>query len=525
MEEIIKPKENKTESTVPSETKIKTESSVNSRTTENVKKKQKLKSKKKKKTNRKQDLKTKGKTVGNQRQDPKKPEKKPETQKDGLKDKREKPERQEQQNTKRVTDNEDAANGTAKNTGRLAKVFSSGSKRSIIKKKTSAKPINVEKQSSYNAKISRHKKVLRRKRLIGVAAVLVVLGLIALYIQKRSYHNYRIVQVSEQEDVISTQYIEMAGKILRYSPDDVSLVTNKLETLWSETHTMQNPIADVEGSRAVVADRDGTTLEMYDKNGRTGTASTSYSIVKVKVSKSGLVAAILDNGSDTWINYYSYDGSLIAENQTKIDDPGYPLDLAVSDDGDVLMVTYQFVDGSDTTSYVAFYNFGDVGQNEDDRIVSGYKYEGVVIPSTEFLDESKSIAVRDDGFTLYKGKQIPKENKTIEVENEIVSVFYDENLVGLVFKNNDKEKQYRMEVYDTNGNLKFQKEFNIPYTTIKMSGGYIIMYNSSQICIMNGSGDEKYMGTVDGNISNFFKIGWNKYLMVMDNGVNLVKLT
>ena len=25
-----------------------------------------------------------------------------------------------------------------------------------------------------------------------------------------------------------------------------------------------------------------------------------------------------------------------------------------------MMVTYQFVDGSDTTSYVAFYNFGDV---------------------------------------------------------------------------------------------------------------------------------------------------------------------
>ena len=44
----------------------------------------------------------------------------------------------------------------------------------------------------------------------------------------------------------------------------------------------------------------------------------------------------------------------------EIDDPGYPMDVAVSDNG-VMMVTFQYVDGSKTTSYVAFYNYGDVG--------------------------------------------------------------------------------------------------------------------------------------------------------------------
>ena len=61
-----------------------------------------------------------------------------------------------------------------------------------------------------------------------------------------------------------------------------------------------------------------------------------------------------------------------------------------------MMVTYQFVDGSDTTSYVAFYNFGDVGQNEDDRIVSGYKYEGVVVPQIQYLDNYRSVALKDN---------------------------------------------------------------------------------------------------------------------------------
>lgn len=216
---------------------------------------------------------------------------------------------------------------------------------------------------------------------------------------------------------------------------------------------------------------------------------------------------------------------MIAENQTHISDPGYPLDVAVADNGNIMMVAYQYVDGSETTSYVTFYNFGDVGQSEDDRIVSGYTYEGTVIPQIMYLNGGKSLAVRDDGFTLYKGSQIPKEKETVKVDKEIVSTFYDDDIIGLVFKNGNKEKPYTMRVYSTDGNLKFEKDFNIPYTTIKVSDGNILLYNSSQVCVMNSRGVEKYSGTIDGTISDFIKIGWNRYLLVLDSGVDVIKLS
>ena len=379
--------------------------------------------------------------------------------------------------------------------------------------------------NDYNKKRSRHKRNAVKRTIITAVAVVAAIAAVGFYMEKRSYHNYKIVQSSEQEDVISTSYVEMDGDILRYSPDGVSLVSDKMNTLWSETYQMQNPMADVNGTRAVIADKDGTELEIYDKSGKTGSVTTSYSIIKARVSKSGMVAAILDGGDDTWINFYSTDGSLIAENQTKVDDPGYPLDVAVSDDGVVMMVTYQFVEGSDTTSYVVFYNFGDVGQNEDDRIVSGYKYEGVVVPQIQYLDNNQSVALKDNGFTLYQGSQIPKEVKTVKVDQEIVSTFFDNDMIGLVFKNDSKDKQYTMEVYTTDGKLKFQQDFNIPYTTIKLSGGNILMYNSSQMCVMNSRGVQKYMGGVDGTIKDFFKIGWNRYLLVLDSGVDVIKLS
>ena len=67
-------------------------------------------------------------------------------------------------------------------------------------------------------------------------------------------------------------------------------------------------------------------------------------------------------------------------------------------------------------------------------------------------------------------------------------LFYDNDMIGLVFKNDSKDKQYTMEVYTTDGKLKFKENFNIPYTTIKLSGGNILMYNSSQMCVMNSRG-------------------------------------
>lgn len=372
--------------------------------------------------------------------------------------------------------------------------------------------------------LRRRIEALKRILTMTAIAVLAVLALV-LYFQKHCYYDYKILKTSEQEDVVSTQYVELNGKILRYTPDGVSLVNRSLETVWSDIYKMQNPMADVRGERAVIVDRDGTSMRIYGKDGLEGSVTTSYSIVKARISSNGLVAAILDGGGDTWINFYASDGSLIAENQTKIDDPGFPLDVAVSDDGQIMMVAYQFVDGGDTTSYVAFYNFGDVGQNEDDRIVSGYHYEGVVIPQIQYLSNSRSVALRDNGFTLYRGKQIPKETKTIEVEKEIVSTFYDDDTIGMVFKNDDSENLYSMEVYSADGKLKFRREFDVPYTTIRMSDGYIIMYNSSQVAVLEDDGTEKYNGTVEGTLNDFFKIGWNRYFMVLDTGVNIMKFS
>ena len=216
---------------------------------------------------------------------------------------------------------------------------------------------------------------------------------------------------------------------------------------------------------------------------------------------------------------------LIAENQTRIDSPGYPVDIAVSPNGKIIMVSYLYVEDAQTTSYVAFYNFGDSGQSEIDNIVSGYTYKDVIVPQTIYLKDGSALAFRDNGFSVYQGENIPKEKKNVEMTSEIVSTFYNDNYAGVVFKDKDNNKNYVMRVYSLNGKMKFEKKFNIEYTQIKISNEMIIMNNDTQVCMIDLNGNKKFDGNFgEGTIQGIFRIASNRYMVVSESGIKTIKL-
>lgn len=375
--------------------------------------------------------------------------------------------------------------------------------------------------------LEREKKKRREMTVKAMIAALIlaVVGLGAYYYTFfRTYRGVRIIRTSSQEDLVSTRYTEFDGKTLKYNQDGAMLLGDSLEPLWTTSYSMVSPIAEVNGNWAVIADRDGTSLVILSPSGVKANVTTEYAIVKATISPKGRVAAVLDGGKFAILNYIDSGGEIIADVQTTLENPGFPLDLSLAESGSIMMVAYQFVDGSRTTSYVAFYNFGSVGQTTEDRIVSGYKYEGKVVPQVEWLSGNRAVAFRDDGFVVYAGAQIPTEQKTVKVGKEIVSTFYDDDNIGLVFKNDDKSKQYTMQVYNTRGDLKFEKDFNLAYTTIKLSRGYILVYNSAQLCVFTEEGRQRFLGAVDGTISEVSRLGLNKYLLVLENGVHLMRL-
>ena len=388
---------------------------------------------------------------------------------------------------------------------------------------------NKEKQSqSKGKKQTRQTREQRRQLemiLIGILILIVIIVIAVLVVQRRTYHNYSVISSSKNENVQAYGFEQFEDGILKYGTDSVSLLNQKEETIWSEDIQMSNPIVDVCENMAVIADKDGTSMYILSKEKVVGTVQTSSPILKARVARTGVVAAILQDNDKTWVNFYNKDGSLIAENQTRIDSPGYPVDIAVSPNGKLIMVSYLYVQDAQTTSYVAFYNFGDKGQSEIDNIVSGYTYENVIVPQTLYLKDGSALAFRDNGFSVYQGTDIPKEKKNVEMTSEIVSTFYNDNYAGLVFKDKKNNKKYVMRVYSLNGKMKFERKFSIEYTQIKISNEMIIMNNDTQVCMIDLNGNKKFDGNFgEGTIQEIFRTESNRYIVISESGIKTIKL-
>ena len=384
------------------------------------------------------------------------------------------------------------------------------------------KPVRKKKHRSLRRKM---RKVFRPLLII---VLVVLVGLVAKHVlDTRTSASYTLLSSSEREGSTQASYMSFNGAILHYSSDGASLASTDGTQIWNETYEMDTPVADAADSAVVVYDQKGTSMCVFDGRGLLGKITTDLPILKARVSSQGMIAAILEDGDTTWINFYSSAGETIATGKTRIDSPGYPVDLDVSPNGELLVVSYVYVDGTTPTSYVAFYNFGTTGQNQMDNMVSGYTYADVLVPQVRFLAADTAVAIRDDGMTLYKGAHIPAESLSVGEEEEIVSCFADDTAIGLVTANKEEgsEDPYRMKLYDLKGKLIADKGFQAEYTTIRVDGGRILMYNDKQLSVFTMSGQETFHGTIEeGTIQDVCTISKNRFLVVMNESIATIKI-
>lgn len=288
---------------------------------------------------------------------------------------------------------------------------------------------------------------------------------------------------------------------------------------------MSQPVVETFDSVAAIYDLKGTLIAVYDENGKLGSFQTDYPILKASVSSKGGVAVILENGETTLINYYTETGSLIASSSTNMKNPGYPVDLSVSKDGLSVVVTYFVADEDTISSYIAFYNFGDIGKNKEDNLLDGVRCAGVLVPEVQYLDNNRVIAYSEEGFKIYKVKNKAEEVKEVIFEDDIVSSFSDGKYIGFIFRNNNTEQPFLMKVFDSWGNLEVETTFDILYDDVKISDDKIILNNATQLAVYSMKGIEKYSGTIEeGSIHEIIKVGMNRYTVAYNGGVVTIKL-
>ncbi|MEG1848822.1 MAG: DUF5711 family protein [Lachnospiraceae bacterium] len=382
-----------------------------------------------------------------------------------------------------------------------------------------------DKNNDFRKKIIQHRfRVLYRTALV----LLLIAGIaLLLYVQmkNRIYTDYQVVSSVERNHAENTTCMNYNGNILTYSKDGANCSDVKGTVLWNQTYEMQAPMVTINKNIVAMADYNGRTIYIMNQTGMLGEIETGMPIRSISVSESGIVAAVLDDASVNAIYLYDTAGETIAYFKTTMRKSGYPLAVAISDNSEVVAVSYLYADSGLITSNVAFYNFGSVGQNEGDRYVSGYSYEDAVVPELGFMNNTTSFAVADNRLVLYKGKEIPKSNAEVLLEHEVQSVYYNENYIGLVYMNTDGKSKYAMDIYDTAGKLIHTQLFDLDYTDIYFNEDCIVIYNDTECAIYNLKGIEKYKGNFKNAITLLMPTKQNyRYTAVTSDAIKEIEL-
>ena len=362
------------------------------------------------------------------------------------------------------------------------------------------------------------------KRLI-VFGGLVLCALIIIFFAVKfwRFNNYKVEITDMQENTLVYTYYSVNENILKCASDTASLTDADNNTLWTITYEMAEPGVDICGDKIVIYEKNGSKIYICDENGKKNSFNSSMAIVKAEISKQGNVAVLMDDGSSSQIDYYDTDGSMIATIKTTITQEGYPMDIALSEDGVVIAVPFIRYEEGNPISDVKFYSFGTAGQAAADNIVSEYSYSGTIIPEIEFMGNSNCVAFGNNKIIAYEGGKTFQEANTVNAEDEIQSVFTDDDFFGIVLPGNDNSG-IEIVIYNKKGTERKRILSEYSYTSIQAKNGYIVMNNRNSVCIYSGDGLCKFNGTIDGYIRSVSQITENKYALVLTDGYNIIRL-
>lgn len=394
------------------------------------------------------------------------------------------------------------------------------------KKKTSFKILTAPED------LSEIKHKIRKVRLAKIRRVLTLLILISLAVcgtylllDNQTYARARTAAEYPIDISDTSSYAQFADGIVRYNRDGVVFLNRKNEEQWIQPTQLQNPTICVKDNAFAVADNGGNSILVFTREGLKGEIETTLPIEKIAISDQGIVSAILRNENSPQIISYDATGNILVEQQVTVSTTGYPVALEMSDDGNMLAVSYLYTEGTAIKSRVIYYNFGETGQERTDNIVMSEEYDNTVMAEIFFMGDDRSIVVGDDRFVIYRGKEVPEKQKEITLDQEIQSVFHSDRYIGFILLNQEKSG-YELRLYSRLGEQVLSREISGKYSNVKIDGSEVIMFDGSRCCIITATGIVKFEGDLNVEALEIFQApGINRYYMMSVDELRVIYLT
>lgn len=368
----------------------------------------------------------------------------------------------------------------------------------------------------------------KKKYRIGLMAALAVVGILLFFAYRyRTYYNMSVRKSITKDLSDSVGSFAYKSGTICYSEDGVSFLDGNGRTMWSKTYSLKNPIASYCDNYLVLASKNGNEVVLLDSEGQIKQFSVSYPIVDVEVASQGVIALILRGDDGNYIELYESAQKKLASIKTTADQNGYPMDIALSKDGENLIVSYLVVDGIKTKSRVAFYNFGDRGQEKEDQLIAGFDFNDTIIPKVSFMGTSKVAAIGDNKIILFNADKTPTKKREVKVESSIKSIAVNEGYIALVIENQKKtaEDKYTAEVYNKSGRKIMSSDFSAEYNKMVLGDKELLLNGNYHCSIINFAGHEMFSKDFQKRILEISPTGKKRrYLITYEDKTELVNL-
>ena len=367
---------------------------------------------------------------------------------------------------------------------------------------------------------------ITRNMVILLFALLVVLFFgIWIYGRVNLHTEIEITRSVGETDIAGTHYAMLDNHVIKYSTDGLFVTDTSGKTGWSIAYGIQTPIAACRGSRMALAEQLGKQIIVLNKSGVIGQFQTDLKIRRIALAENGVTGAVLEDGEITRIKLYDTQGQELVEIKTTMDMTGYPVDIALSKDAKRMMVSYLGEQNGQLVSRIVFYDFSSAQDADGDHITAEYSYSREVFPRVFYTDDGVPAAVGDDCILVFSKGRKPEEAVRVDEDREIVSVFYDDESIGMIFHSESTEARYEMEVYNYKGKKMMQTSFAFEYTGVCLENGEIVLYDERDLYIYRTSGKQKFSYQYDKPVRFFTRLsGAGKYLVITDDSLDTIKL-
>lgn len=366
------------------------------------------------------------------------------------------------------------------------------------------------------------------KRGIGIVLLMVFfLAGIHFYEKNRTYTGYDVLTLTELTESGNMTYMAYGDYILRYSMDGISCLDKNGTLIWGQAYEIKNPIIDLCKDYVAVAGQRENAIYLFDRSGNQGAITTEYPIVSISVAAQGVVAVVMEDNGINHIKLYDKGGKELINMRTFLEGNGYPMAIDLSEDGRKLAVSSIDIAENQLENSLVFYNFSEVGQNYIEKLVGGYSKKelgDVLIPEIAFLDNTTICAFADSRLIFFRMREIPELIQIVEIEEEIHSVFYSEEHVGIVLNGTEAGGLYLLQIYDKVGKLVRQIPLEQDYKDISFAEDQVILYNDNSVCIYSLDGNKKFEYTFEKNIILFKQIIGFRYVWVNSSSINDIRL-